>query len=97
MRDEEQTAPRLSRSASRPSTGTVVVAAAVLGTGIGGLLPAVRAPAPSPPELVAALPAAPDLAGTDPRPGRPAATWWWPRAPDDAFYVPVFLDQVPLD
>jgi hypothetical protein len=96
VRNEEQPAPRLSRSTSRPSTGTVVVAAAVLGTGIGGLLPAAWAPAPSAPELVAVLPAAPDLAGIEPAAGPAGGEMVVARVPDDAFYVPVFLDQVPL-
>jgi hypothetical protein len=90
----EQPALALAPRSLRPSLPIVVVVAAVLGTGIGGLLPADLATTQGS-RLAATGPTAAetDLAAIEPAAG-PATAMLLPRAPDDGFYAPVQFDRV---
>ncbi len=86
----------LSRRSPWTSLPTMIALGAVLGAGIGGILPSSWGPVASPPPVaVAASSAGSGLAAIEPAAG-PTGAMTVPRAPDERFYAPVLLDSIPI-
>ena len=90
VRDEPSLRPY--RSARWSSLPVLIGLAAVIGAGVGGMLPAGRDPAP---RLAAVGPGELAPARIEPAAG-PAAALLGPQAPDRSYYAPVLLDSVPV-
>ena len=90
----DESALRLSRPSRWSSLPMLIALAAVLGAGIGGMLPSGWGPATSP-QLAAVAPGEADPIAIEPAAG-PGAPLLVPRAPDQHFYAPVLLDRIPV-
>jgi hypothetical protein len=90
----DEPALRLSRPSRWSSLPTLVALAAVLGAGVGGMLPSSWEPAPAP-RLAAVAPGEPAPAAIEPAAG-PTAPLEVPMAPDQRFYASVLLDSIPV-
>ncbi len=73
----------------------LIALAAILGAGIGGMLPSGWGPATSP-ALAAVAPRRGWLRPRSSPPPAQAAPLLVPRAPDQHFYAPVLLDRIPV-
>ena len=90
----DEPALRLSRPSRWSSLPMLIALAAVLGAGIGGMLPSGWGPATSA-QLAAVAPGEAGPAAIEPAAG-PGAPLLVPRAPDQHFYASVLLDRIPV-